>query len=228
MSFDFLQDKDSLRLNKFYLDTYSILDELYRQVLAEPWAIGLSLIPSLRPISLDFEPKLSEGKTLLDIGEVCNIADPQLVKRCLQEYSCLFYIKTKRDGAKCILTYHAPNELRNFFFDPGRSRHLYSAPWIIEKCWDNLQCALGMQLKFNHYCFDIFDISEFFVPSQGRQIPSATLMISQSIKNGSDMDALLWFLKFLSRIRWLDCFGSPIDRTFTKAIAQWVCTALVS
>jgi len=59
-------------------------------------------------------------------------------------------------------------------------------------------------------------------------IPS--LMLSaESIRNGSDSDSLLGFLKHLSRIPWLDiCFSSDSSALWTHAVANWVCKSLVS
>jgi hypothetical protein len=139
------------------------------------------------------------------------------------------------DGTKLILTYYASHQLRNFFFDPQRSRHLYSVPWIIGKCWDALECALEMQINNESHgpLFSLntaFGLEKFFLPKQGCQISSASLMLAaETIKNGSDSNRLLGFLKFLSRIRWLDIsFHGESGETCTQAIAQWVCIALVS
>lgn len=227
-SFGLPQNHDPLQLSKFYLDTCSILDECYRQVLAGP-SIGPCMIPM--HIALNFSSD-ADAKTLLDICRVCNIADPHLVKRYLQGHSFLVYTKVKYDEAKCILTYHAPPHLHSFFLNPGRSRHLYSAPWILRKCWDGLECALGMRLK-NDALFAVkfaFSFDKFFLPGRGCQISSASLMLStETIKNGSDSESLLGFLKLLSRIPWLDiCFDCDLGEICTQSIARWVCVALVS
>ena len=180
-------------------------------------------------IALNFDPG---PQTLLDICRVCNIADPQFVKRYLQEHSSLVYTKVKHHGAKCILTYYAPYQLHNFFFDSERSQHLYPAPWIIGKCWNALECALGMRLKSDYQSSVglAFSLKKFFTPKQGCQVSSASLMLSaETIKNGPDSNSLLGFLKFLSRIPWLDiCFDHNSGEICTQAIAQWVCVALVS
>jgi len=218
-------DHDPLQLSKFHFDTSSILDACYKQVLSEP-STALFMIP----IALDFVTG-SRPKTLSKIGRICNIADPQLVKRCLQEHSSLFYARIERAGMeKCVLSYQVPNELRNFFLDPGRSQHLYSAPRIIGKCWYAIKMALDMCPGTDDvWSFTPADCLAFFTPKQGSRISSATLMLSESVKNAYDSDTLLRFLKFLSRIPWVDVsFRGYIDEAYTVAIARWVCTTLVS
>jgi len=180
-------------------------------------------------IILDFESCFSEEvappRTLLEICRICNISDSRLVKRFLQEQSFLFPTRYIRNGTKLVLAYTAPHQLRNFFFDPGRSRHLYSAPWVIGICWEAVECAtteISLQLAYG--------LCHFFMPMKDRQFSRASLMLSaESIRNGSDSDILLGFLKFLSRIPWLDiCFSHHWNKIWTSAIANWVCKALVS
>ena len=189
---------------------------------------------STRPFTVD----LVKPKTLLEICRVCNIADPQFVKKYLWEHSSLFHTKFMYDThkQKYALTYHAAYQLHKFFFDPGRSQHLYSASWIIGKCWENLEYALGMRLKSDCQCSNCGslelapNLNRFFTPEQGCQLSSTSLMLSaETIKNGSESNRLLHFLKFLSKIFWLDiCFDNNSSEICTQAIAQWVCVALVS
>jgi hypothetical protein len=129
-----------------------------------------------------------------------------------------------------------PLQLRNFFFHPGRSRHLYSVPCIIEQLWKGVRVVLEKQLKgdiwSSHIWRLISGLHNFFTPKEDCQISSASLMLSAaSIGNRSDSDSLLGFLAFLSRIPWLDIWftaGRSADSEFcATAIAQWVCIALV-
>jgi hypothetical protein len=125
------KDHDLQQLSKFYFDTCNILDECYRQVFADP-AIGPALIPM--QIALTFanhtilRMKLLNPEASQEICRICNIPDSHLVKRFLQEQSFLFHTWHAQHGKKLVFTYSAPLQLRNFFFDPGRSRHLYSVP----------------------------------------------------------------------------------------------------
>ena len=195
-------------------------------------------------IALDFEScflggsrpdiQFAQATPLLDICRICNIADPQLVKRYLQEHSSLFYTKLRYDPnkGKHVLTYYAAYHLCKFFF-AGQSQHLYSASWIIGNCWETLECALRMRLKRDYLAKSMkltSNLNKFFTPQQGCQLSSASLMLSaDTIKNGSDSNRLLHFLKFLSRIPWLDIlFDCKTGRMPSQAISHWVCEALVS
>jgi len=190
-------------------------------------------------ITLDFKScrftdEVAKPRTLSEICRICNIPDSHLVKRFLQERSFLLHTWYTQDVTKLVLTYSAPLQLRNFFFDPGRSRHLYSAPWVIERCWEAVQGVIKSQsnlvgdpvLSFQF----AFGLCHFFTPKKDCQFSSASLMLSaESIRNGSDSDSLLGFLKFLSRIPWLDiCFNGHLNGLWTPAIANWVCKSLVS
>jgi hypothetical protein len=174
-------------------------------------------------IALDF----SISQTLLEISRTCNIPNAQVVKSFLQEHSFLFHMQ-RSDEEDEVLAYSAPFQLRNFFWDPGRSRHLYSMPWIIDKCWEAIERALEMR-HFGWYTAALF---YFFSPKQDCQISGASrLLFAESIRNGLDDVNLLRFLGFLCRIPWVDTWFSGDQsgsEACTLAIAHWVCEALVS
>jgi hypothetical protein len=165
---------------------------------------------------------------------MCNIPDSHLVKRFLQEQSFLFHTWYLQIGTKLVLTYSAPLQLCNFFFDPGRSQHLYSVSWIIGKCWEAVECVMELQLNRRDSVLSLQIASGlclFFEPQKYCQFSRASLILgAESIRNGSDTDSLLAFLKFLSRIPWPDiCFSSHSNGLrWAQAIAKWVCKSLVS
>jgi hypothetical protein len=176
-------------------------------------------------IALDF----SISQTFLEISRTCNIPNPQLVKSFLQEHSFLFHMQRSDDGEE-VLVYSAPFQLRSFFLDPGRSRHLYSMPWIIDKCWEAVKYALQVQIPLTHNSIGFFfGLQNFFAPNQDRQVSGASLMLfAESIRGELDNDNLLRFLGFLCRMPWHTCFNSEESEACTLAIAQWVCEGLVS
>jgi len=223
MPFGLPQTHDPLQLSKFYFDTCNILDGCYRQVLAGP---TVGPVPILMHIALDF----CGPKILTEISMHYNNSNPQLVKSFLQKHSFLFrltMILVTRPLYGCIAV-SAPFQLRNFFFDPGRSRHLYSIPWIINKCWEAVKCSLRVPPTC-HAFEPAFGLRNFFIPNQDCQISGASLMLSaESIRNGPDDDNLLRFLGSLYRIPWDTCFSSYESYVCTLAIAQWVCKTLVS
>jgi len=172
-----------------------------------------------------------EPKTLLEISRIHNIQNLPFVKSFVREHSFLFQMRIRRGyRKKAVLGYSAPLHLRKFFFDPGRSRHLYSIPWIIGKCWEAVKCALQVQISPTYHSLgSAFGLQGFFIPNQDCQIPGASLMLSaESIKNGPDDNNLLRFLESLCRIPWHTCLDSSEGAECTLAIAQWVCKTLVS
>lgn len=176
---------------------------------------------------LAFDSDISS--TPSQISRIYNISNLQLVKSFLQEHSFLFNIWMS-DDQHSRLCYSAPVQLCNFFFDPGRCRHLYSMPWIIRKCWEAVKYYCDKQRQFP-WIRSPFALRKFFTGSQGGQIPGASLMFSASIGNRPNENYLLDFLRFLSRIPWLDTnisFEEHNQDFFPLAIAQGVCRALVS
>ena len=220
---------DPLQLSNIYFDTCYILDQCYRQVLSGP---TVGPVPLPMHMALDFKTEEFNGgtraKTLLDISGSCNIPNPQVVKRFLQEHHFLFHTRAEFHGGGVLtLIYSAPSQLRNFFFDPGRCRHLYSIPRIIDNCLEAIKDVLEMRgVSYSTFPFSI-GLQGFFLPNQHCQFSCANLMLSESIINGSNNTHLLRFLGFLHRMPWYNCFRSESARC-TLAICEWVCKALVS
>jgi len=179
-----------------------------------------------------FENDIVQPRTLSDICRICNIPGSHLVKRFLQDQSFLFHTQYAEHETKLVLTYSIPVQLRNFFFDPGRSQQLYCVPWIIGKCWEAIECAIKSQPDSGHSVLSsriACGLCHFFTPKKNCQFSRASLMLSAALSNGSDSDSVLGFLKSLSRIPWLDiCFSNPSNALWTCAIANWVCKSLVS
>jgi len=167
-------------------------------------------------------------KTLLEISRIHNIPNLPFVKCFVREHSFLFQLRIRRSyREKAVLAYSAPFHLRKFFFDPGRSRHLYS---IIGKSWEAVKCALQVQIPPTYHSLgSAFGLQGFFIPNQHCQISGASLMLStERIRNGPDDNNLLRFLESLCIIPWHTCLDSSKGANCTLAIAQWVCKTLVS
>jgi hypothetical protein len=189
-------------------------------------------------MAVDFEAKEfelfcnggSSQKTLLEISTICKIPNPQLVKKFLQDHSFLLHTRAyfHRDRVP-VLTYCVPSQLRNFFFDPGRCRHLYSMPRIIGKCWEAIKDVFEVKPTSNSTFF-ARGLREFFISSHHRdcQMSGASLMLSENLRNRSGDDNLLRFLGLLCKMPWDTCFDSKELRVCTLPIAQWVCETLVS
>ena len=170
-------------------------------------------------------------KTLLEISRIYNIPNLPFLKSFVREHSFLFQLRIRRRySEKAVIRYSAPFQLRNFFFDPGRSRHLYSVPWIIGKSWEAVKCAFQVQIPPTYHSLgSAFGLQGFFKLNQYCQISGASLMLSaESIRNGPDDNNLLRFLESLCRIPWHTCLDSSKGANCTLAIAQWVCKTLVS
>ena len=87
-------------LLQFYADACDKLDEYYRQLLTGPTFGPVSM---LMDITLNFKSRQPKGEvtepgTLLEICRICNIPDPRLVKRFLQEIFFCFTPSTKKMG----------------------------------------------------------------------------------------------------------------------------------
>jgi len=229
---------DPLQLRKIYLDTCNILDECCRQILSGPIIGPFSI---LMHIMLDFEFEFlphagpswgPEPKSLLKICRTYNIPDLQLVKRFLLEHSFLFYIQHKK-GEKVFPIYCGSCELRNFFFDPGRSQDLYPLSWITSKCQKAIEYALGLKKMYSFWTGILsepfaYGLQNFFTPNEEYQISNAKHMLHmKSNRNMPDINNLLHFLRFLGKISWQDIFlCSTESQICSLAIAQWVSTAM--
>ena len=72
-------------------------------------------------------------RTLKAIGSICNIPDRQRLRRFVDERSYLIRVHGKLKD-KTYLMYYVPMWMRDFFFDPTRSRYLYSTSLVIDEC----------------------------------------------------------------------------------------------
>lgn len=219
--FDLPMEDDPLQLNQFHTNARNLLDECYRHTL-----VGSVNGPGSIIMHLAMESYIP--RSLRKIGNICNMPDQQLLRRFIDENLYLIPIQHTKVTDKHVLAYCTPRWLRNFFFDPNRSRSFYSTSRIIEKC----QAAVKSVLDPNHdiHCMALIP---FFTPtiygdiSIGK-ISNATRLL-ESVRNGSNSNELLDFLGYLSEICWLDVnFGDAIQKALAIEIAQWVCITLVN
>ena len=165
-------------------------------------------------------------KSPQEIINICNLPDKWVLKRFVDENSHLIHIGYKRDQrveeGKPVLGYYVPHWLRGFFFDPNRSQSLYSTSWVLDKC----QQAIEGLIVLNNGYYSLFS---FFNKSENYgEIPGAS-HLHVTLRNGSDRNKLLHFLRYLSGIHWLDIYsrGNWGQRYNTDAILHWVHTTLV-
>ena len=171
-------------------------------------------------------------RSLREIGDIYNIPDRQRLRRLVDERSNLIHIHTRVE-AKYVLQYSVPNWLRDFFFDPNRSRSLYSTSLVIDNCQKAIKsCILDPNPGFDK----IRSLVYFFMPTLRRpsgeipidNIANATRLL-ESARSGTDRHELLLFLNYLSEIHWFDIYNRDWSgRHFTNGIMHWVCTTLVS
>jgi hypothetical protein len=172
-----------------------------------------------------------ESMTLRGIGNTCNILDRQRLRRFVDEHSYLIRTHEKFKD-KYVLKYHVPTWAFDFFFDPSRSRYLYSTSLVIDAC----------QKAIKHHIIDpnphsygsYFGLVYFFtpVPSTSGEILNGNIAnathLLEGARNGSDRHELLLFLEYLSDTHWFDIYhGSWHQRAVTNRIVHWVCTTLV-
>ena len=166
-----------------------------------------------------------------EIVNICNLSDRWVLKRFADENSHLIHIGYTRDErgvkgpdqinqGKVVLGYYVSRWLRGFFFDPNRSQSLYSTSWVFSKCQKAIEGVIVLNSGY-YSLFPFFDKSENY-----GEIPGASHL---HIRNGSDKNELLHFLRYLSEIPWLDIYsrGSWGQRINADAILQWVHTTLV-
>jgi hypothetical protein len=129
------------------------------------------------------------------------------------------------DLKRRVLVYYVPRWLRGLFFDPSRSRSLYSSSWVIDKC----QRAITSLIKQDRvYDLSTFKLLSFFTPTNYGEISDASRLLEHT-RNGSNNNDLLLFLKRLCEIHWLDVYTAGWDQRYlTNRLVQWVCTTLVS
>jgi len=169
-------------------------------------------------------------RSLREIGNICNTPDRQLLRRFVDEHPYLIRIHRKVED-KYVLGYYVPIWLRDFFFDPDRSRYLYSTSLVIDKCQKAIK-RLILDPNANFHKDD--NLVYFFMPTP---TPSGEIPISnianatrllESARNGPDRNELLRFLDYLSKIHWFDIYNRGRDqRHLTNRIVHWVCTTLV-
>jgi hypothetical protein len=154
---------------------------------------------------------------------ICDIPDQQLLKRFAEEHFLkVIYTQQK---FKHVLAYYVPRGLREFFLDPVRSRCFYPNSWIIDRCQWAMKAAAS-QLESNVHFHSNFLIN-FFRPQAAVVISPASRLL-EHVRNGSDNNDLLLFLRYLSEIHWLDfCTRSWGGRRVAIGIVHWVCTTLV-
>jgi len=118
--------------------------------------------------------------------------------------------------------------MRGFFFDPNRSRYLYSTSLVIDKCQKAIKSHI-LDLDPVSYKDDSLVCFSIPTPTSTSEIPigniaNATHLLEGAI-NGSDQNELLPFLKYLSEIHWFDIYNrGGSQRCLTNGIVHWVCT----
>ena len=173
-------------------------------------------------------PTDTEHKSLQEIVNICNLPDKRILKRFVDKHSHLIYIGHDYefnfgDLRRCVLVYYVPRWLRGLFFDPNRSRSLYSSSWVINKC----QRAITSLIEPD-CVFDFKSLLSFFMPTNFGESSYASRLL-EHIRNGSDSSHLLFFLSRLSEIHWLDVYTAGWEqRHLTNGIVHWLCTTLVS
>ena len=169
-----------------------------------------------------------EPRTLRQIGNTYNIPDRQLLKRFVDEHSYLLRMHEKSND-KYVLRYYAPMWTSDFFFNPTRSRYLYSISLIIDECQKAIKHQL---LDLNPHSYANYGLVHFFTPTStplSGEIPIANAThLLQSARSGSDRHELLLFLEYLSEIHWFDIYHRGWgQRCLANRIMYWVCTTLV-
>jgi len=167
-------------------------------------------------------------RTLKAIGNICDIPDRQRLRRFVDERSYLIRVHGKPKD-KYVLMYYIPTWMRDFFFDPTRSRYLYSTSLVIDECQRAIKCHILDPDPHPYY-----GLTYFFTPTPklSGEIPigniaNATYLL-ESVRNGPDRHELLLFLEYLSGINWFDIYhGGWGQRDLTNKIVHWVCTTLV-
>jgi len=178
-------------------------------------------ISILTSLALQIRPNqwFSTPKSLRQIEIICNTLDWELVRRFVDGHSYVIHIqRTEVAKDKHVLGCTVPRWLRDFLFDPHRSRRLYSTSLVIGECQQTIEAFIATNSGF--YPVD------FFVQDDGI---SAASRLLEHIKNGSDSKDLLLFLGYLSEIDWLDIYTRGRAQShLTHGIMHWVCTTLVS
>ena len=229
-SFDLPKEDDPLRLSQFHADTCNLLDECYRQTISSAFVGSNSMLMHLAlemEESSDFKfhsgPLGTVRKSPQEIAKICNLPDRWVLRKFVDENSHLIHVGNGRleDQGKLVLAYYVPRWLRGFFFDPNRSRSLYSTSWVIDKCQRAIEGLIGLDSFFH-------SLSSFFRSRLKYGEVCGASHLLEHVRNGSDRNELLLFLEYLSKIHWLDIYNrGQGQRRVTNRIVHWVCTTLV-
>jgi hypothetical protein len=217
---DLPREDDPLQLGQFLTDTRNLLDECYRKTLASS-GTGPNSILIVHLVLAEIEESgriITTPRSLEEIGNIYPTLDRQLLRRFIKEHSYVMHITHKMVDDKHLLAYCVPSWLRDFFFDPDRSRSFYSTSWVIDKCQ---QAMKGLIDKSNRQNYSPFP---FFMQTEYGETSNASRLL-EHVRNGADSNDLLLFLRCLSKIDWLDMYKR--ERWLTHEIAHWVCTSLV-
>ena len=178
-----------------------------------------------------------EPQSLQEIGNICNISDRQLLKRFVEEHTFLIHTQPEKVEDRHVLAYYVPRWLRDFFFDPTRSRCFYSTSWIITKCFERIieeclqpDCSRnGLSPFFMPTGYDEVSFGDIVVRDIAADGISYASRFLEHVRYGSDRDHLLRFLGNLSEIHWFDIYTKHLSiRYLANGIVHWVCTTLVS
>ena len=209
---------DPLNLDQFFTEARNLLDECFRRTIAGPSSILIHLAFGIGQAPF----------SLTELGNICNIPDRQRLKRFVNEHSFWVRIHDKFKG-KYVLGYYISNWMCNFFFDPSRSRFLYSTSLVIDECQKAIK---NLVLDANPDSYKNRSPVYFFTPTSSDEvlinnIANATCLL-ECARNGSDRHGLPLFLKYLSEIHWFDIYHRGWrQRHLTIRIVHWVCTTLV-
>jgi hypothetical protein len=216
--FDLPRADDPLQLDQLSTDTHDLLDECYRQTLSS------SVVDSASSILIFFAVGMGPqftAKSVRRMKIVCNIPDRQLLKMFTEENSLLKIYG--RQKFKYVSTYFVPQGLRDFLFDPIRSRCFCPTSWIIDRC----QLAMK-KIDSNvpsHFHSNL--LTNFLWPQAAIGISNASRLL-EHVRNGSDKNDLLPFLTYLSELCWFDIYTrSNFGRQVANRIVHWVYTTLV-
>jgi len=208
---------DPLQLDQFFTEVRNLLDECYRRTTAGFINGEISI---LIPLTLGFKEWRSlKPKTLQkEIETITHMPDQQHLKRFVNEHSILIHTQHTNDDDRPLLEHSIPRWLYDFTFDPNRSRSLYSTSLVTSKCQQAIEAFVAGD---SDSCPLLFFL-------QYDEISNASRLLEHA-KSGSDSDDLLLFLRYLSKIHWLDMYTrGGEERALTNEITQWVCTTLVS
>ena len=213
---------DPLQLDQFFTEVRNLLDECYRRTTAGFINGEISI---LIPLTLGFKEWRSlKPKTLQkEIETITHMPDQQHLKRFVNEHSILIHTQHTNDDDRPLLEHSIPRWLYDFTFDPNRSRSLYSTSLVTSKCQQAIEAFFAGK---NDFC-RLHD--HFFSQYSYDEVSDASHLLEHSKTYGSDSGDLLLFLRYLSKIHWLDIYTRGVmESELTNEITRWVCKTLVS